>query len=123
MHAYDVNFVFTPHLVPMVRGIFATLYVTKLEVSTDLANLYKQRYKDEAFVRVLDEGVLPETKFVRASNQCMLSVSRPYDGDTAVVLSVIDNLVKGAAGQAVQNMNLMFNIEETTGLANPGLFP
>jgi len=123
VHAHDVNFIFTPHLVPMVRGIFATLYATKLEASTDLASLYKQRYKDEAFVQVLDEGVLPETKHVRASNQCMLSVSRPYDGDTVVVLSVIDNLVKGAAGQAVQNMNLMFNIEETTGLVHPGLFP
>ena len=120
---HDVNFVFTPHLVPMVRGIFATLYVTKAETATDLASLYKQRYENEPFVQILEEGVLPETKHVRASNQCMLSVSRPYAGDSIVVLSVIDNLVKGAAGQAVQNMNLMFGIEETIGLLQPGLFP
>ena len=94
----DVNFVFTPHLVPMVRGIFASLYVTKTKSTDALTALYQQRYKDEPFVQVLEESALPETKFVRASNQCMLSVSCPYDSDTAVVLSVIDNLVKGAAG-------------------------
>ena len=121
--SHDVNFVFTPHLVPMVRGIFATLYVTKSNVPIDLTEHYQKRYKDEPFVQVLEEGVLPETKHVRASNQCMLSVSRPYDGDTVVVLSVIDNLVKGAAGQAVQNMNLMFGIDEITGLLQPGLYP
>ncbi len=123
VNTQDVNLVFTPHLVPMVRGIFATLYMTNSNTSVDLVELYKQQYKSEPFVQVLDEGVLPETKHVRASNQCMLSVSRPYNGDTVVVLSVIDNLVKGAAGQAVQNMNLMFNVEETTGLLQPGLFP
>jgi N-acetyl-gamma-glutamyl-phosphate reductase len=121
--AHDIKFVFTPHLVPMVRGIFATLYVTGSKSADNLAALYEQRYKDEPFVQVLEDGVLPETKFVRASNQCMISVSRPYDGDTVVVLSVIDNLVKGAAGQAVQNMNLMFGLEETTALLQPGLFP
>jgi N-acetyl-gamma-glutamyl-phosphate reductase len=121
--AHEVKLVFTPHLVPMVRGIFATLYVTNSKSTNDLTALYQHRYKDEPFVQVLEEGVLPETKHVRASNQCMLSVSKPYNGDTVVVLSVIDNLVKGAAGQAVQNMNLMFGIEETTGLLQPGLFP
>jgi len=119
----EVNFVFTPHLVPMVRGIFASLYVTKAKSIDDLTTLYKQRYKDEPFVQVLEDEALPETKFVRASNQCMISVSRPYDGDTVLVLSVIDNLVKGAAGQAVQNMNLMFSLDETTALLQPGLFP
>jgi len=83
----DVNFVFTPHLVPMVRGIFATLYVTQFDASLNLTELYQQRYKDEPFVQVLEEGVVPETKHVRASNQCMLSVSKPYDGNTVVVLS------------------------------------
>ena len=112
----DVKFVFTPHLVPMVRGIFASLYVTQAKSVDNVATLYKQRYKDEPFVQVLEDNMLPETKHVRASNQCMLSVSCPYNGDTAVVLSVIDNLVKGAAGQAVQNMNLMFGLEETTAL-------
>ncbi|MFK7815910.1 MAG: N-acetyl-gamma-glutamyl-phosphate reductase [Gammaproteobacteria bacterium] len=123
VNTQDVNLVFTPHLVPMVRGIFASLYMTNSEISGDLIGLYKQHYKDEPFVQVLDEGIFPETKHVRASNQCMLSVTRPYNGETVVVLSVIDNLVKGAAGQAIQNMNLMFNIEETTGLLQPGLFP
>jgi N-acetyl-gamma-glutamyl-phosphate reductase len=123
VHSQAVNLVFTPHLVPMVRGIFATLYLTNTNTSSDLLEVYKQQYQGEPFVQVLDEDVLPETKHVRASNQCMLSVSRPYNGDTVVVLSVIDNLVKGAAGQAIQNMNLMFNIEETTGLLQPGLFP
>ncbi len=118
----EINFVFTPHLTPMVRGIFATLYLTNINID-DMHALYQKRYADEAFVQVLDEGVLPETKHVRASNQCMLSVSKPYSGNTVVVLSVIDNLVKGAAGQAVQNMNLMFGIEETTSLMQPGLFP
>jgi N-acetyl-gamma-glutamyl-phosphate reductase len=121
--SHDVNFVFTPHLVPMVRGIFATLYVTKTNAPNNLTEHYLQRYKNEPFVQVLEEDVLPETKHVRASNQCILSVSRPYDGDTVVILSVIDNLVKGAAGQAVQNMNLMFGIEETTSLLQPALYP
>ena len=106
----------------MVRGIFATLYVTNSNFE-ELQKLYQQRYANETFVQVLDEGVSPETKHVRASNQCILSVSKPYTGDTVVVLSVIDNLVKGAAGQAVQNMNLMFGIEEATGLMQSGLFP
>lgn len=121
--AHSLSFVFTPHLVPMVRGIFASLYVTKAKSVDNLATLYKQRYQDEPFVQVLEDGALPETKYVRASNQCMLSVSCPYESETAVVLSVIDNLVKGAAGQAVQNMNLMFGFDETTALLQPGLFP
>jgi len=119
----QVNFVFTPHLTPMVRGIFATLYVTECSAVDDLVAMYQQRYKDEAFVQITENDALPETKHVRASNQCMISVSRPYEGNTVVVLSVIDNLVKGAAGQAVQNMNIMFGIEETTGLLQPGLYP
>ena len=118
-----IKFVFTPHLTPMVRGIFATLYVTGMQSSVDLHDLYQKRYASEAFVQVLEDGVLPETKHVRASNQCILSVSKPYDGDTVVVLSVIDNLVKGAAGQAVQNMNLIFGIDEVAGLTQAGLFP
>ena len=119
----ELNFVFTPHLVPMVRGIFATLYVTSFSSTTDLLTLYKSRYANEPFVQVLDEGELPETKHVRVSNQCILSVSKPYESDTVVVLSAIDNLVKGAAGQAVQNMNLMFAVNETTALEQAGVFP
>ena len=119
----QVALTFTPHLVPMVRGIFATVYVSDVDRSTDLNAVYQQRFSDEHFVEILREGVLPETKHVRGSNFCRLSVQRPNDGDVVVILSVIDNLVKGAAGQAVQNMNLMFGLDETSGLMQTGLFP
>lgn len=121
--ASEVNFTFTPHLTPMVRGIFATLYVSGVDQSIDLNSIYQQRFAEEHFVRVMDEGELPETKHVRGSNYCLLSVQRSYAGDMAIVLSVIDNLVKGAAGQAVQNMNLMYGLDESVGLTQPGLFP
>lgn len=119
----EVDFTFTPHLVPMVRGIFATLYITDLDRSVDLISLYKERFANEYYVTVLDNKSLPETKHVRSSNFCMLSVQQSNDSDTVIVLSVIDNLVKGAAGQAVQNMNLMFGFEETLGLDYIGLYP
>lgn len=121
--AGDVSLTFIPHLTPMVRGIFATLYIADVDRSVDLGSIYQQRFAKEYFVEVLGEGVLPETKHVRGSNFCMLSVQRPNDGDMVVVLSVIDNLVKGAAGQAVQNMNLMCGLDETLGLTQLGLFP
>lgn len=120
---YEANLTFTPHLIPMVRGIFATLYISSINESVDLSLIYQQRYAREHFIQVMDEGVLPETKHVRGSNYCLLSVQRSHDGSMAVILSVIDNLVKGAAGQAVQNMNLMYGIEESTGLTQSGLFP
>ena len=119
----EVNFTFTPHLIPMVRGIFATLYITDVDRSADLNSIYQQRFAKEHFVKVMEQGSLPETKHVRSSNFCMLSVQRPNGGDMVVVLSVIDNLVKGAAGQAVQNLNLMFDFEETMGLDQLGLYP
>ncbi len=119
----EVNFTFTPHLVPMVRGIFATLYITDVDRSVDLNSIYQQRFAKEHFVYVMEQDNLPETKHVRGSNNCILSVQWPENGNTAVVLSVIDNLVKGAAGQAVQNMNLMFDFEETEGLGQLGLYP
>lgn len=118
-----VNLTFTPHLVPMVRGIFATVYVQGVESSVDLDSIYRQRFLKEPFVEVLQGDALPETKHVRGSNSCRISVQRPDGGDMVVVLSVIDNLVKGAAGQAVQNMNLMFGLDETSGLLAAGLFP
>ena len=121
--ASEVNLTFTPHLTPMVRGIFATLYVADVDRSVDLSSLYQQRFAKEYFVKVLNEGALPETKHVRGTNYCALSVQRPNDGDMVVILSVIDNLVKGAAGQAVQNMNLMYGMDETLGLTQLGLFP
>ena len=121
--ANQIDLTFTPHLVPMVRGIFATLYIADVDQSVDLSSIYQQRFAKEYFVKVMSEGVLPETKHVRGSNYCKLSVQRPNNGDMTVVLSVIDNLVKGAAGQAIQNMNLMCGIDETAGLTSLGLFP
>ncbi len=107
---------FVPHLMPMVRGIHATLYAHLDQVDLDLQALYAAHYADEPFVDLLPPGAHPETRSVRGSNLCRLAVHRPGDGDRVVVLSVIDNLVKGAAGQAVQNMNLMLGLPETMGL-------
>lgn len=110
-----VGLTFVPHLVPMIRGIHATLYA-RVDRSVDVQALYEQRFRGEAFVDVLPAGSHPETRSVRASNLCRIAVHRPQGGDVVVVLSVIDNLVKGAAGQAVQNMNIMFGLDERMGL-------
>lgn len=118
-----VTLVFTPHLVPMIRGIHATLYATLTDPEVDLQTLFEQRYASEPFVDILPPKSHPETRSVRGSNQCRLAVHRPQNGKTVVVLSVIDNLVKGAAGQAVQNMNLMFDLPESTGLSGIALLP
>ena len=117
-----VNLIFVPHLVPMIRGIHATLYA-RLTAPTDLQSLYEKRYAGEAFVDVMPAGSHPDTRSVRGANVCRIAVHRPRDGGTAVILSVIDNLVKGASGQAVQNMNIMFGLEETTGLGQLALMP
>lgn len=111
----DVGLTFVPHLTPLIRGIHATLYA-QLNAECDLQALYENRYVRERFVDVLPAGSHPETRSVRASNTCRIAVHRPQGGNTVVVLSVIDNLVKGAAGQAVQNMNLMFGLNESCGL-------
>jgi len=118
-----VGLTFVPHLLPMIRGIHATLYATLENTSTDLQALFEQRYADEPFVDVLPSGAHPDTRSVRGANVCRLAVHRPQDGDTVVVLAVIDNLVKGAAGQAVQNMNLMFGLDERAGLGGIALLP
>ncbi len=110
-----VGLTFVPHLTPMIRGIHATLYA-RLTKDVDLQALYEQRFAGEPFVDVMPAGSHPETRSVRASNLCRIAVHRPQGGDTVVVLSVIDNLVKGAAGQAVQNLNIMFGFEESTAL-------
>jgi N-acetyl-gamma-glutamyl-phosphate reductase len=117
-----VGLVFVPHLTPMIRGIHATLYA-QLKAETDLQSLFERRYEKEPFVDVLPAGAHPETRSVRGANCCRIAVHRPQEGDIAVVLSVIDNLVKGAAGQAVQNMNIMFGQEETAGLEQVALLP
>ncbi|MDP3540614.1 MAG: N-acetyl-gamma-glutamyl-phosphate reductase [Azonexus sp.] len=117
-----VGLTFVPHLTPMIRGIHATLYA-KIRSEADFQMLFEQAYAGEYFVDVLPPKSHPETRSVRSSNTCRIAVHRPQGGDTLVVLSVIDNLVKGAAGQAVQNMNLMFGLEETTGLCQLPLLP
>ena len=122
MAGKPVGLTFVPHLTPMIRGIHATLYA-RLVRDVDLQALYEQRYARERFVDVLPAGAHPDTRSVRGANQCRIAVHRPQGGDTVVVLSVIDNLVKGAAGQAVQNMNLMFGLAEDAGLAGLPLLP
>ena len=117
-----VGLTFVPHLTPAIRGIHATLY-GKMAHETDLQALFEQRYAGEPFVDVMPAGSHPETRSVRGANCCRIAVHRPQGGDTVVVLSVIDNLVKGAAGQAVQNMNIMFGLPETAALNNVPLLP
>jgi len=119
---HEVGLTFVPHLTPLIRGIHATLYA-RLKTDVDLQSLFEKRYASEPFVDVMPAGSLPETRSVRGSNRCRIAVHRPQDGDTVVVLSVIDNLVKGAAGQAVQNMNIMFGLPEATALNIVPLLP
>ena len=125
-----VDLTFVPHLLPIIRGIHATLYARanknareKEAGKTDLQALYENAYKDEPFVDVMPAGSHPETRSVKTSNMCRIAVHQPEAGSQIVVLSVIDNLVKGAAGQAIQNMNLMLGLDETTGLMQPALLP
>ena len=118
-----LGLVFVPHLVPMHRGIHATLYATLKDSSVDLQALYSQRYEKEPFVDVMPEGVAPNTSSVRASNHCRLACFKPQGGNTAVILAVEDNLVKGAAGQEIQNLNIMYRLKETTALSAAAVFP
>jgi N-acetyl-gamma-glutamyl-phosphate reductase len=122
MAGHDVGLTFVPHLTPMIRGIHATLYA-KLTKDVDLQALFEKRYAGEYFVDVMPAKSHPETRSVRSINTCRIAVHRPQAGDTVVVLSVIDNLVKGAAGQAVQNMNLMFGLTENLGLTQIAVSP
>jgi N-acetyl-gamma-glutamyl-phosphate reductase len=118
-----VSLVFIPHLVPMIRGMQATLYARLTKLDVDLQALFERRYAGEPFVDVMPPGSTPDTRSTRAANVCRIAVHRPENGDIAVVLAVQDNLVKGAAGQAVQNMNLMFGLPETTGLTALPVMP
>lgn len=116
---------FTPHLVPMNRGILVTAYANLTEeVSEDtLRTLYEEAYKDETFVRFLPQGVCPETRWVEGSNYVDVNVKLDPRTHRVIMMGAMDNLVKGAAGQAVQNMNLLFGLPETTGLLMPPVFP
>jgi N-acetyl-gamma-glutamyl-phosphate reductase len=122
----DVGLVFTAHLTPLIRGIHATLYA-RITKEMDFQLLFEKRYAGEPFVDVMPPGSHPDTRSVRAANICRIAVHRPPESarksDTLVVLAVIDNLVKGASGQAVQNMNLMFGLPETTGLQQVPVVP
>lgn len=122
----EVAVTFTPHLLPIIRGIHSTLY-TELRDSAvvldEIQSLYEERYADEPFVDVLPAGSHPQTRSVKGANLCRLAVHRPQGRDTLVILSVIDNLVKGASGQAVQNMNIMLGLDETSGLETVALMP
>ena len=119
-----VSLTFVPHLTPMIRGIHATLYGQLSDGGLgDIQVLYEQRYFNEAFVDVMPQGSHPDTRNVRGSNHCQISIHQPQGRQTIVVLSVIDNLVKGAAGQAVQNMNLMFGLKEDAGSKIIALYP
>jgi N-acetyl-gamma-glutamyl-phosphate reductase len=120
-----VGLIFVPHLVPMIRGMFSTIYARILPEArdTDFQALFEQRYADEAFIDVMPAGSMPETRSVRASNTLRIAVHRPEGGDQLVILVTQDNLVKGASGQAVQNMNLMFGLPESAGLTHVAVLP
>ncbi|VAX10331.1 N-acetyl-gamma-glutamyl-phosphate reductase [hydrothermal vent metagenome] len=122
-----IGLTFVPHLTPMIRGIHATCYAqlksTGSDVDAELQALFETRYASEPFVDVLPAGSHPETRSVRGANTCRIAIHRPQEGNTVVVLSVIDNLVKGAAGQAVHNMNILFGFAEDSGLQGIPLIP
>ncbi|WP_290798801.1 N-acetyl-gamma-glutamyl-phosphate reductase [Halomonas sp.] len=118
-----VGLTFVPHLTPMIRGIHATLYGRLTGEPGNLQALFERRFEHEPFVDVMPAGSHPETRSVKGANICRIAVHRPGNGDTVVVLAVIDNLVKGASGQAIQNLNLMFGFDENAGLTAPALMP
>lgn len=117
--------VFTPHLTPMTRGILSTMYckLNRNIADSDVYDIYNDFYKDEYFIKVLKQGIYPSTKEVYGSNFCHIGFEIDKDTNTLIVMSVIDNLVKGASGQAVQNMNIMFGMEENTALDMVPIFP
>ena len=122
MAGVQVGLTFVPHLTPIIRGIHATLYA-RITRELDFQALFEKRFAEEHFVDVMPPGSHPDTRSVRAANFCRIAVHRPQGGDVLVVLSVIDNLVKGAAGQAIQNMNLMFGLNECLGLSQVPVLP
>jgi N-acetyl-gamma-glutamyl-phosphate reductase len=123
MTGEPLNLVFVPHLMPMIRGIHATLYAKLKRSDVDLQAIFEKAYADEPFVDVMPAGSHPDTRSVRGTNMCRIAVYHLKEANQALVLSVEDNVVKGAAGQAIQNMNIMMGLEETTGLNLPALVP
>jgi N-acetyl-gamma-glutamyl-phosphate reductase len=118
----NVKLTFIPHLVPMVRGIFATIYVECIK-NFKAKDIFESYYKDEPFVDIMESNIYPNTKSVRASNFCRISFYKEQDTNRLIIFSVIDNLMKGAAGQAVQNMNIMMDWQETLGLNSVPITP
>ena len=122
-----VQLTFIPHLVPMVRGILVTLYASlksdRAVTAAELQAIFARRYADEPFVDVLAAGDSPATRSVKGSNRCMIAVNHSGETGMLVVLVAEDNLIKGASGQAIQNLNLMFNLGESTGLEGLALLP
>ena len=119
----QAELVFVPHLMPMIRGLHATVYADANNTDTNIQQVFENFYRDEPFVDVMPAGSHPETRSVKGANHCRIAVHCLDTSKKYVVLAVIDNLVKGAAGQAIQNMNLMFGLNETTGLNAPGMMP
>jgi N-acetyl-gamma-glutamyl-phosphate reductase len=119
----SVAITFVPHLLPINRGIHTTIYANLVDMSIDVQALFEDYFREEPFVDVLPAGHHPQTRSVRGSNYCQIAVHRPNQGRKIIILVVEDNLTKGASGQAIQCMNLMFNIDETTGLLSPGMMP
>ena len=123
MAGKPIGLTFVPHLLPMIRGIEATIYVDLVDPTVDIWPYFENAYKNEEFVKILPEGTYPETRSVKSSNYCQISIQYIEHSNKLVIMSVIDNLVKGAAGQAIQNMNLMFGLKEQEGLTQIGLLP
>jgi N-acetyl-gamma-glutamyl-phosphate reductase len=123
MAGEPVGLTFVPHLLPIIRGIHTTLYVDLKQQDTDVQSLFETHYANELFVDVLEPNSYPETRTVRGSNQCRIAIHRPGNGRKVVILVVEDNLTKGASGQALQCMNIMFGLDEDAGLTMPALMP
>lgn len=120
----EAGLTFVPHLLPFVRGIHSTVYAKLTSSNCDeVQALFEEFYADEPFVDVLPQGVFPQTRTVKSSNMCRISLMQPQQRDTLVIMSAIDNLTKGASGQGIQNMNIMFNLPETMGLQAPAILP
>jgi N-acetyl-gamma-glutamyl-phosphate reductase len=116
--ARSVKISFTPHLIPMNRGILSTIYLSLMKVSSDkeILEIYKEFYEGEPFVRILEEGKYPATRDVQGTNYCDLGLKVDSRTKRITVVSTLDNLVKGASGQAVQNMNIIYGFPEKAGL-------
>ncbi|NYT52695.1 MAG: N-acetyl-gamma-glutamyl-phosphate reductase [Candidatus Vesicomyosocius endoextente] len=116
----EVNFFFTPHLVPMTRGMLASIYVD-LTKDINVQKLFEKHYQNNRFIHILPTNIYPQTKSVKGTNNCHISIQK--SNNKLIIMSVIDNIIKGASGQAIQNMNLMFGLDEGLGLEQIGLLP